>query len=336
MKLEDIGFYTLSEIRARTSSTISPLQRCELLITDRCNFKCPYCRGTIHKGDMNPFIAMKILKLWVNEGLVNVRFTGGEPTLYSSLGELVYYCKENKVKRIALSTNGTADLDCYKHLISCGVNDFSISLDGGCCSTGNIMAGGIHGLWEKVVENIKYLSQLTYVTVGMVFTELNVNECVESVIFADTLGVADIRIIPSAQYNKALNMLVGLPEEIINKHPILKYRIQNIKNGIHVRGIRETDTNRCPLVLDDIAIGGKYHYPCVIYMREMGKPIGVIGENTRKEREIWFNTHDTKLDKICENNCLDVCREYNNKWMYYHKAVMNLETPKEEVKQVVY
>ena len=45
MKLEDIGFYTLSDERAKNSSLASPLKRCEILLTDRCNLKCPYCQG---------------------------------------------------------------------------------------------------------------------------------------------------------------------------------------------------------------------------------------------------------------------------------------------------
>ena len=45
MKLEQIGFYTLSEKRAKDSCVFSIMQRCELILTDRCNFNCPYCRG---------------------------------------------------------------------------------------------------------------------------------------------------------------------------------------------------------------------------------------------------------------------------------------------------
>jgi molybdenum cofactor biosynthesis enzyme MoaA len=55
MKLEDIGFYTLSDARAFNSSYNSDLMRCELILTDRCNFKCVYCRGLKEnlKGDMS-------------------------------------------------------------------------------------------------------------------------------------------------------------------------------------------------------------------------------------------------------------------------------------------
>jgi sulfatase maturation enzyme AslB (radical SAM superfamily) len=43
--LENIGFYTLSDDRCKNASSTSPLMRCELVLTDACNFKCPYCRG---------------------------------------------------------------------------------------------------------------------------------------------------------------------------------------------------------------------------------------------------------------------------------------------------
>lgn len=39
--LENIGFYTLSDYRASQCSVSSPLWRCELILTDRCNYHCP-------------------------------------------------------------------------------------------------------------------------------------------------------------------------------------------------------------------------------------------------------------------------------------------------------
>lgn len=45
MKLEKIGFYTLSDERVKNTSVNSQMKRCEMIITEYCNFKCPYCRG---------------------------------------------------------------------------------------------------------------------------------------------------------------------------------------------------------------------------------------------------------------------------------------------------
>lgn len=314
MKLEEIGFYTLSDARAKNASATSPLWRCELILTDACNFRCTYCRGLRDdiKGSMPLDQAKETVQAWIDQGLKNVRFSGGEPTLYNGLDSLVSMCRFGGVERIAISTNGSADFDAYEWLIRCGVNDFSVSLDGGCCSIGDTMAGK-SGTWPKVVDNIRRLSEVTYVTVGMVFTEENVDQCVESVIYADSLGVSDIRVIPAAQYDKALAKLSHLPSDILNKYPILKYRISNLNSGRHVRGITESDSENCWLVMDDMAVAGKFHFPCIIYLREGGDPIGKVGPNMRAEREQWATDHDCSKDPICSNMCLDVCVDYCNR-----------------------
>ena len=66
-------------------------------------------------------------------------------------------------------------------------------------------------------------------------------------------------------------------------------------------------------VLDDMAAMGDSHYPCIIYMREGGRPIGKIGTGMRQERQRWYEDHDCTKDTICSGNCLDVCVEYNTK-----------------------
>ena len=295
------------------SSTTSPLWRAELILTDECNFKCPYCRELRDdiKGELSFDQAMFTVSEWIKDGLKNVRFSGGEPTLYPGLDLLVKKCKAGGVENIAVSTNGSATPEIYDYLIECGVNDFSISLDGGCCSVGDKMAGGIPGAWDIVVSNIEYISKKTYVTVGMVFTEENINECFEAVKFAYDLGVSDIRVIPSAQYNQALTKLSELPVEILDTNPILKYRIENLNSDVPIRGIDAENKNKCRLVLDDMAVAGELHFPCIIYMREHGEPIGFVNADMREERREWMENHDPSTDPICSEMCLDVCQFYN-------------------------
>ncbi len=314
MKLEEIGFYSLSDSRAENASVDSPLQRCELILTDRCNFNCPYCRGVRAdiKGTLPYKSAKETIILWTNERLKNIRFSGGEPTLYKKLPQLIKLARSHGVERIALSTNGSAELEYYLYLIGCGVNDISISLDACCVSYGDKMTG-IAGAWTKIVSNIKALSNFTYVTVGIVFTEETKDTIGDVVRFASGLGVADIRVIPAAQYGKTNNPLEQIEEEILDKHPILKYRVKNFLGNRGVRGIQDSDSNRCPLVLDDMAVAQQYHFPCIIYLREGGEPIGILGPHVRTARGLWEFVHDTHKDPICRNNCLDVCIDYNNK-----------------------
>jgi MoaA/NifB/PqqE/SkfB family radical SAM enzyme len=318
MKLEEIGFYTLSDARVHQVSETSPMWRTEMILTPRCNFACTYCRGLRKdcygegdKGDMPYETAITVLDNWMKYGLKNVRFSGGEPTCYKRLPELVHYCKKNGVERIAVSTNGSAIFELYELLIVMGVNDFSISLDACCASHAQKMAG-VDFHFERVVENIRKIAAKTYVTVGVVLNQDNINELKDVVQFAHNLGVADIRVISAAQYNETLQGVIGIPQEILDAHPILKYRVENVKKGRHVRGLGPDNCNRCHLAWDDSVVAGRYHFPCVIHMREGGDPIGEIGPNMRAERIAWAKTHNTHADPICNKNCLDVCSQYND------------------------
>jgi molybdenum cofactor biosynthesis enzyme MoaA len=326
MNLKEIGFYTLSDDRAINTSEYSQLKRCEMIITEYCNFKCPYCRGLKSEiyGQRNiKELSLSEIKhninLWcLNEPLENIRFSGGEPTLHKNIVEIIAYAKIKGITRIAISTNGSNKIELYKQLINAGCNDFSISLDACCSDDGDKMAGGINGSWAKVVENIEAISKLTYVTVGVVLTPENIDKTIDTIRFAHKLGVADIRIISAAQWNKPIPRLNEVEVEIKESHPILKYRIKHFTEGRNVRGMADTDSNKCALVLDDSVIAGDFHFPCVIYMREKGDPIGVVSENMRKERVEWFKIHDCYKDEICKNNCLDICIDYNNKYMDCH------------------
>lgn len=320
--LKEIGFYTLSDERCKNSSETSQMKRCEMIITEYCNFKCPYCRGL--KDEIYGDRKIKQLSLdeikhnidmWcLNEPLENIRFSGGEPTLHPNILDVVRYAKERGITRIALSTNGSNKMELYEELVKAGVNDFSISLDACCADDGDKMAGGIKGSWDIVINTIRELSKLTYVTVGVVLTPENIDKTIDTIRFAHGLGVADIRIISAAQYNEPIPRLNEVEAEIVDAHPILKYRIKHFAEGKNVRGMVETDSAKCGLVLDDSVIAGDFHFPCVIYMREKGEPVGLVTNNMRAERKAWYENHDCFKDDICRKNCLDVCIDYNNKF----------------------
>lgn len=281
------------------------------------------------RGDIDAILAYETLEHWASQSVRNVRFSGGEPTLHPRLIDFVSFCKKSGVKRIAISTNGSADLDLYKKLISAGVNDVSISLDACCASTGDIMSGKI-GYYDKIINTIQELSKLTYVTIGIVINELNIKETKDIINTAISLGVSDIRIIPSAQHGNCLQD-IQVDQDIISKYSILKYRINNSREGRVIRGLTRKDCPKCYLVWDDMAVCQGYHFPCIIYLREGGKPIGnLVGDITRdlkggvrRERYNWFKTHNSLRDDICKKNCLDVCAQYNSRVDEYIRSGEN-------------
>jgi len=260
-----------------------------------------------------------IIEKFASHDLKNVRFSGGEPTQYAMLRPLVKQCKELSIGRTAISTNGSAEIGLYHELIDCGVNDFSISMDA-CCAADNKKMNGGNDSWNTVIENIKEISKRTYVTVGIVLDDNNMLKINKIIKFISGLGVADIRIISTAQHNKLEN--IGIAPKTI--FPILNYRLKNHNAGRNVRGIAPGDSAKCGLVLDDMAVWKDKHYPCIIYLREGGAPIGDIDKSMRairEERLKWCLSHDAKADEICSKNCLDVCIDYNNKFARYNRRI---------------
>src|SRR6516164_9452106 len=61
-------------------------------VTDRCNYKCIYCRTGQH-GAQYPELGideyLRLIKLFVGLGIEKVRLTGGEPLLRNGLLELI-------------------------------------------------------------------------------------------------------------------------------------------------------------------------------------------------------------------------------------------------------
>ena len=106
-------------------------------ITDRCNYKCVYCR-TGEMGAQYPELSieeyLRLIKLFVGLGITKVRLTGGEPLLRRGLVELV---KELASLRtlwdepldLALTTNGHLLDGLAAPLKAAGLNRVTVSMD---------------------------------------------------------------------------------------------------------------------------------------------------------------------------------------------------------------
>jgi cyclic pyranopterin phosphate synthase len=106
-------------------------------ITDRCNYKCVYCR-TGELGAQYPELAieeyLRLIKLFVGLGITKVRLTGGEPLLRRGLLDLV---RELAALRtlwgdpldLALTTNGHLLDGLAEPLRTAGLNRVTVSMD---------------------------------------------------------------------------------------------------------------------------------------------------------------------------------------------------------------
>jgi GTP 3',8-cyclase len=106
-------------------------------ITDRCNYKCVYCR-TGEVGAQYPELGideyLRLIKLFVGLGITKVRLTGGEPLLRRGLVELVQELAQSRgwdgeALDIALTTNGHLLNGLAAPLKVAGLNRVTVSMD---------------------------------------------------------------------------------------------------------------------------------------------------------------------------------------------------------------
>ena len=83
-----------------------------LSVTDRCNYRCVYCMDPdfryMPKRELLSFDEyVTIARVCASLGIEKLRITGGEPTLYPHLDELITTLGGMGFKDIAMTTNGS-------------------------------------------------------------------------------------------------------------------------------------------------------------------------------------------------------------------------------------
>ena len=106
-------------------------------ITDRCNYKCVYCRTGINGaayGELPFEEYLRIARILVGLGITKIRLTGGEPLLRKGIVEFVgelaqLRTSEGKKPEIALTTNGHLLAGIAQPLKDAGLDRVTISMD---------------------------------------------------------------------------------------------------------------------------------------------------------------------------------------------------------------
>lgn len=102
-------------------------------ITNRCNFKCPYCRprGEHEKTDELSIAELfEVCRLSIDNGIRKIRITGGEPCLRKDLPELITRIRDyDRSVEITLTTNGFNLKQSAESLVEAGLARINMSLD---------------------------------------------------------------------------------------------------------------------------------------------------------------------------------------------------------------
>ena len=149
---------------AVTDAFKRPFRDLRVSVTDRCNFRCPYCMPAEIYGERYEFIPRselltfeeitRLAEIFVGLGAVKLRLTGGEPLVRSELETLVAQLSHiDGVGDLTLTTNGYLLPQKAQLLKDAGLQRVTISLDSLDDEVFRSMNGRGFGT-EKVLEGI--------------------------------------------------------------------------------------------------------------------------------------------------------------------------------------
>ena len=107
-----------------------------LAVTDRCNLRCFYCMPEegikfLHKSSILSYEEMvRLITVLSEMGIEKVRLTGGEPFVRRDIMDFIRSIAAlDKIKKIALTTNGTLTAPHVKDFKSLKITSVNLSLD---------------------------------------------------------------------------------------------------------------------------------------------------------------------------------------------------------------
>lgn len=104
-------------------------------VTDRCNFRCVYCRSAdpenyrAHEEILSWPELERLARIFVGLGIRKVRVTGGEPLVREGVEEYIATLHGMGIEDLSMTTNGHLLAERCERMIAAGLRRINISLD---------------------------------------------------------------------------------------------------------------------------------------------------------------------------------------------------------------
>ncbi len=138
----DLGFFLWPMCGSQANDAMSLTDKfgrqitdLRISVTDRCNFRCVYCRSAnpethMPKGDLLTWDEYeRVARILVGMGIRKVRVTGGEPLVRAGVEDFVARLKRLGVSDVSMTTNGQMLAEKCDRLVAAGMDRINISLD---------------------------------------------------------------------------------------------------------------------------------------------------------------------------------------------------------------
>ena len=185
-----------------------PLRDLRISVTDRCNFRCPYCMPAEIFGEAYQFLPRadiltfeeisRLVAIFAELGVNKARVTGGEPLLRTDLYRLISQLSQiDGIDDVTLTTNGYLLAQQAEDLKNAGLHRVTVSLDSVDDEVFKTMNGRGFGV-RRVLHAIQRAAE-----VGL--APLKINSVVQK-------GVNDHTIVDLARHFKGTGHIVRFIE----------------------------------------------------------------------------------------------------------------------------
>jgi len=313
----------------------APLHRVTVFLTYQCNLDCPYCktiartpeelRERPQKARSHDLASFReLLESLPGSALRHLHFTGGEAALNRDLPEMVRLARARGVERLSLTTNGTLPPQRY---LDAGLDEIRVSLDADSADLGRSLTGRARA-WERSVQTARRLGETRacYFILNAVVGRANRERLADLVAFLLALKPDDVKLITSvdekddhfpqaaAQLAALEKLLAPYPAEAF---PLLRRKLQTVFSSEAI-GLPANTSNdwRCYIPLTERTVDRTHYYPCSVYLRENGAPLGPLTDSPATQREKtarFVREGDCGQDPICRRYCLHCTRAFNDR-----------------------
>jgi molybdenum cofactor biosynthesis enzyme MoaA len=343
---EDEQIRRLDEIRPYLDApeevdALVPLHRVTVFLTYACNLACVYCK-TIARSEQElrerPQKRLtfsledfgKLLDRLDGTPLRHLHFTGGEAALVRDLPHMVRLARSRGVERLSITSNGTLPATTYLELVESGMDEIRISLDANDPALGEELTLR-RSAWRQTVRTIRDLSAARrqgtpfFLIVNTVVGKRTRHRLIEIVRFLLELGPDDVKLITEVDVRgdegfAANELLAGVAELLApypsDVFPLLRRKLRTVfaADAIGLEDVPDRPDFCCYIPLTERTVDGGYYYPCSVYLREGGRPLGRTDEPAavQRARTAEFVRHgDCLNDPICRRYCLHCTRAFN-------------------------
>lgn len=342
-RVDDIRRYIA---RPETIDERAPLHRLTVFLTYSCNLDCPYCKTIARSAAEYAAHPQKrsVIRLADFAALLgglepseirHVHFTGGEAALRGDLPEMIRLAKSRGVAAVSITSNGTLPPARYAACIDAGIDEIRISLDASDPQLGAQLSGRPDA-WAAALASIAAIVEArddgapVFLVLNVVVGRANRARLAQIVRFLLAQRPDDIKLITEVQQRGSLGDFDAAPAELAaiarmldayppEQLPLLRRKLQTVfaPDAIGLDHLTPGDPRpwRCYIPLTERTVDGVAYYPCSVYLREGGAPLGKLTDAPEAQRartSAFVGGHDCRTDPICRQYCLHCTRVFND------------------------